>query len=221
MDIQYVYTKKRNEFGRPTNFTDRSAEILTEIVPNLNLLKEFIYRNPVEIGVQNSIQLSEHEVNTLRYNTETKGINHTEGGWPKDVNIQEQDQINRFRKKIEKDEIYLNSLSRLIHVKFIIRNSFLNDLFFKDLEVDIQQNNAINIHQNYFQNKIDDYDEPFNIKTINLYNYNSNKNQMVNHISWQPDGQRKLVVSYSTIDSLIWDIGINNLKNFFDFHFYQ
>ncbi|CAF4400311.1 unnamed protein product, partial [Rotaria magnacalcarata] len=61
MDIQYVYTKKRNQLGRPTNFTDRSAETLADIIPNLNLLQEFIYRDPVEIGTQNTIQLSEHE----------------------------------------------------------------------------------------------------------------------------------------------------------------
>ncbi|CAF2053309.1 unnamed protein product [Rotaria magnacalcarata] len=200
MDIQYVYTKKRNQLGRPTNFTDRSAETLAEIIPNLNLLQEFIYRDPVEIGTQNTIQLSEHEVNSIRCSTESKGINHTEGGWPKDVNIQEQDQINRFRKKIEKDEFYLNSLYRLI----------------RDLEMDIKQNNAIDIHQTYFQNKFDDYDEPFTVKTTNLYSYNSNINQMANHISWQPDGQRKIAVSYcnfdyspvimSKIDSLVWDI---------------
>ncbi|CAF5190570.1 unnamed protein product, partial [Rotaria magnacalcarata] len=176
MDIQYVYTKKRNQLGRPTNFTDRSAETLADIIPNLNLLQEFIYRDPVEIGTQNTIQLSEHEVNSIRCSTESKGINHTEGGWPKDVNIQEQDQINRFRKKIEKDEFYLNSLYRLI----------------RDLEMDIKQNNAIDIHQTYFQKKFDDYDEPFTVKTTNLYSYNSNINQMANHISWQPDGQRKI-----------------------------
>lgn len=202
MDIQYVYTKKRNEFNRPINFSDRPAEILAEIEPNFSLLQEFIYRNPVEIGVQNSIQLSEHEVNTVRYHTETKGINHVIGGWPKDVNIQEEDQINRFRKKLEKDEIYLNSISRLIH----------------DLEIDIKQNNAINIHQNYFQNKIDDYDDSFHVKTINLYSYYSN--HMVNHLSWQPDGQRKIVAAYNnTIDSLVWDIGrnINKRNSFFVF----
>jgi hypothetical protein len=67
------------------------------------------------------------------------------------------------------------------------------------LERDIQQNNAIDIHQNYFQNKIDDYDEPFTVKTVNLYNYNLNRNQIVNHISWQSDRQRKIVVSYSNL----------------------
>lgn len=62
MDIQYVYTKKRNQLGLPTNFSDRSADILVEISPNLSLLQDFIYRDPAEIGVQNSIQLSEHTV---------------------------------------------------------------------------------------------------------------------------------------------------------------
>jgi dynein intermediate chain 2 len=68
--------KKRNQLGRPIYFNDQPAEIL----PNLNLLNEFICRNPVDIGVQDSIQLFEHEVNTIRYHTETKGVNHTEGG---------------------------------------------------------------------------------------------------------------------------------------------
>ncbi|CAF1551371.1 unnamed protein product [Adineta ricciae] len=200
MDVQYVYTKKRHQLGQPTNFTDRPTDILAEIVPNLKLLENFIYRNPVDTAVQNSIQLSEHEVNTVCYNTESKGINHTEGGWPKDVNMQEQDQVNRFRKKIEKDESYLTSLSYLI----------------QSLEIDLQQNNAIDIHQTYFQNKLSNYDEPFNVKTVNLYNHQSNLNQMVNHMSWQPDGQRKIAVSYSNlefnpiqtnpIDSLVWDI---------------
>ena len=62
MDIQYVYTRKRSEFGRATNFSDRPAEILVEILPNLDLLREFIYRNPVDVSVQNSIQFSSHEV---------------------------------------------------------------------------------------------------------------------------------------------------------------
>ncbi len=72
IDIQYVYTKTRHQLGQPINFNDQPAEILAEIVPNLNLLHEFIYRNPVEIVVQNSIQLSEHEMNTIRYQMETK-----------------------------------------------------------------------------------------------------------------------------------------------------
>ena len=62
----------------------------------------------------------------MRYNTENKSVHHIEGGWPKDVNIQEQDQVNRYRKKIEKDELYLHSLQRLIQVQLDKKCSFIS-----------------------------------------------------------------------------------------------
>lgn len=89
----------------------------------------------------------------MHHSTENKSIHHIEGGWPKDVNIQEQDQVTRYRKKMEKDEMYLHSLQRLI----------------QDLEKVIQQNNAIDIHRGYFQHKTDDFDDRFQVKTVNLY----------------------------------------------------
>lgn len=44
---------------------------------------------------------------------ETRGINHLEGGWPKDVNPLEMEQTIRFRKKVEKDENYINVITQL------------------------------------------------------------------------------------------------------------
>lgn len=46
------------------------------------------------------------QVNTVRFETENRGINHVEGGWPKDVNPLEPDQTSRFRKKTEKEDGY-------------------------------------------------------------------------------------------------------------------
>ena len=40
-------------------------------------------------------------------------MNHTEGGWPKDINPAEIEQTMRFRKKIEKDEQYINTIQNL------------------------------------------------------------------------------------------------------------
>ena len=56
------------------------------------------------------------QVNTERFETDTRGINHTEGGWPKDVNPQEIEQVMRFRKKVEKDEMYVNTIMQLASV---------------------------------------------------------------------------------------------------------
>ena len=47
------------------------------------------------------------KVNTERFETENRGVNHTEGGWPKDINPAEVEQTIRFRKKTEKDEHYI------------------------------------------------------------------------------------------------------------------
>ena len=40
-------------------------------------------------------------------------MNHTEGGWPKDINPAEVEQTIRFRKKVEKDEAYIGIVMRL------------------------------------------------------------------------------------------------------------
>ena len=40
-------------------------------------------------------------------------MNHTEGGWPKDINPAEVEQTIRFRKKVEKDEYYISVVQKL------------------------------------------------------------------------------------------------------------
>ena len=44
-------------------------------------------------------------------------MNHTEGGWPKDVNPAEVEQTIRYRKKVEKDEAYLATIMKLGSVR--------------------------------------------------------------------------------------------------------
>uniref|UniRef100_A0A8C7FK54 Dynein, axonemal, intermediate chain 2b n=1 Tax=Oncorhynchus kisutch TaxID=8019 RepID=A0A8C7FK54_ONCKI len=53
-------------------------------------------------------------VNTDRFESETRVINHVEGGWPKDVNPQEMEQTVRFRKKVEKDKHYFSTIMQLV-----------------------------------------------------------------------------------------------------------
>ena len=45
-------------------------------------------------------------MNTVRFETEHRGINHVEGGWARDINPLEPDQTSRFRKKTEKEDGY-------------------------------------------------------------------------------------------------------------------
>ena len=67
------------------------------------------------MNIRQIIQMIEifFQINTERFETGSRGINHTEGGWPKDVNPQEVEQVTRFRKKVEKDEMYVNTIQSL------------------------------------------------------------------------------------------------------------
>lgn len=59
--------------------------------------------------------------------TENKGILHTEGGWPKDVNYQDSEQTLRYRRKLEKDDTYITQVPRMGEVReslSLLKNCF-------------------------------------------------------------------------------------------------
>ncbi|XP_077979929.1 dynein intermediate chain 3, ciliary-like [Glandiceps talaboti] len=210
MEIVYVYTKKRNEFGRQCNFSDRQAELHVDILPDESLSANFVEKNPVDTGIQCVQEMSEHEVNTERFETESRGINHVEGGWPKDVNPSEVEQVLRYRKKVEKDEMYINTIQMLGGV----------------MEHTIKQNNAIDIYEDYFNDlQVEQTEEPPSAKTINVFRDPNEIKRTATHLSWYPDGARKLAVAYSNLefqksssdtsmDSYIWDIENPNKPDF-------
>uniref|UniRef100_A0A0V0J856 Dynein intermediate chain 3, ciliary n=1 Tax=Schistocephalus solidus TaxID=70667 RepID=A0A0V0J856_SCHSO len=206
MEIQYIYTKKRSEFGRQCNFADRAAELHIDIPRDDKLAENFISKDPVDRAIQCAKEMSEHEINTERLVSETRGINHTEGGWPKDVNCQEPDQVVRFRKKVEKDENYTVILQSLGAV----------------VEHCIKQNNAIDIFEDYFENiEQEASEEPPSAKVVNVFRDINEHKRSATHISWFPDGPTKLAVAYCNtdfqvdgpdvcIDSYIWDVANTN-----------
>ena len=61
------------------------------------------------------------QVNTLTIDFDSKGINHTEGGWPKDINHLDVEQVVRYRKKAEKDFSYLSVMGGLGSVIYLAR----------------------------------------------------------------------------------------------------
>lgn len=51
-------------------------------------------------------------------------VYHYEGGWPKDINMKDLEQIVRYRRKIEKDELYIHTMLQLLPV-YIYKLLFL------------------------------------------------------------------------------------------------
>ena len=84
--------------------------------------------------------MSEHEANTNEVLFSKHNINHEEGGWPKDVDYAEAEHTIRFRKKVEKDEDYVNTVVNLG----------------ARVEARAMQNNAIDIYRRYFSSDLTD-----------------------------------------------------------------
>ena len=77
------------------------------------------------------------------------------GGWPRDINPAELEQVARYRKKVEKDENYVRVITDLAEI----------------CEDVLRENNAIDIYEEYFDNveDVDKSDATPRARTINLF----------------------------------------------------
>ncbi|XP_065175345.1 dynein intermediate chain 3, ciliary-like [Sycon ciliatum] len=208
MEITSVYSKKRREFGRQCKFSDYTPPASKDgtIEPDPSLLDQYVFKNPCDAACQSAPEMSEHETNTERFETESHGMSHVEGGWPKDINIQEAEQTIRFRKKVEKDEVYMGVIQRLCNT----------------MEHCIKQNNSIDIYEEYFDDVEDNVASAMpEAKVVNIFRDQQKLSRSVASMCWSPDGGSKLAAAYSILDfqrgdpnikldSYIWDISNPN-----------
>lgn len=122
-DLQYIYQKERRNFGKQCLFSDKKF-LMVSIPSNHDEFNDYILRNPISEGTQLGRQFALSEVNTMSTTTESKGILHTEGGWPKDVNYQDSEQTLRYRRKLEKDDSYITQVPRMGEVRARDRKRF-------------------------------------------------------------------------------------------------
>eukprot|EP00049_Salpingoeca_infusionum_P018565 m.357810 g.357810 ORF g.357810 m.357810 type:complete len:572 (+) comp17943_c0_seq1:313-2028(+) len=202
MEIVHVYQRQRRDFGRQCNFSDQPAMTLVDIEPDEKQREEYLFKNPADASVQCSKEFSEHEVNTERADFSDSGMNHQEGGWPKDVSPEDMEQTSRYRKKAEKEEVYVHSVVDASEM----------------MEQCIKQNNAMDIYEDYFptESQVATLEAPF-AQTISVFRDPCDPHRSVTSMSWYPDGAKKLAVAYSvlefqkapagtSVDSYIWDI---------------
>nr|CAH7769272.1 unnamed protein product [Callosobruchus chinensis] len=173
MDITFAYQKKRSEFGRQCLFSDKGPELIDNFPSSRKLAKDWILKDPIDRYQQCAPVQAEHYLNTMRAEYVNSAMNHVEGGWPKDVNLADEEQPKRYRRKIEKDEGFNHTMMQLF------------------------KNNAINIYQQYFSDVEETpMVEKSSARTVNVYQDQSNPTRPITHISWSPDNQTKLAISH-------------------------
>ncbi|XP_055855184.1 dynein intermediate chain 3, ciliary [Episyrphus balteatus] len=197
---QYGYSKERRHFGRQCTFSDRN-ELLLSIPQRSDLRKNYILRNPIDRGTQLSTPKGLSTALTENVTLATHGIAHLEGGWPKDVNILDEEQTLRHRKKIEREDAWGTQVIDLS----------------KPTTENILQNCAVNIYEDYFY-EIENMEirSSFTSRPINVYHDLFTPPRPIAQLDWCP-GNLKQILSVHTNtdyypindepnDFYIWDI---------------
>jgi len=192
-----------------TMFQDRSMvpEIIEDLLPEDTVLEEnFIEKDPVQGSLQCAPEISERETNTARFVLESRSMMHVEGGWPDGLDCTDAEQTARFRKRVEKEEEYVNAVKGMAMT----------------VEHCLKQNNAIDIYEEYFAGStVEHSTEPPSARNLTVFKDPQKIKRTATRISWNPDGGKKLAVAYATLqfqqapegmspNSYIWDLNNPN-----------
>lgn len=197
MQTTYVHTKLRKEYGREPLFSSRH-EIQCSIPADRDYFKQnYVLENPTSKTTQLSQQIAVSEVCTERTEYSHRGILHAEGGWPKDVNYLDEEQPVRYKRRIEKDDAYIQQVGNVTQA----------------MEGIILQNNSVNIYETYFTG-LDSVSPSVesHMEQIQAFKDPLVGNRLIKHLSWSPDQGSKISTAYvskgneSVRDSYIWDV---------------
>ncbi|RLU17333.1 hypothetical protein DMN91_009566 [Ooceraea biroi] len=200
MDAEYAYTKKRMHFGKKCNFSDND-KVEVEIKSDPALMNNYVRTDPVTHATQCSKVYAVHEVNTPTATYRDSKMFHYEGGWPKDINMKDLEQTVRYRRKIEKDELFLHTMLQLL----------------PSMEHYILQNNACNIYEQFFADvEATPLIQRAFSRTVNVYRDPLIAKRSITHLSWSPDQGNRFAASYSNANfkksfssnytSYIWEV---------------
>ncbi|XP_072931544.1 dynein intermediate chain 3, ciliary-like [Epargyreus clarus] len=177
--LVYSYTKIRNTFGRQPMFCETRPILLDTIAPNISEQKEYCLRNPVNRETQTSVHISEHDVNTKRIFHRDQGMNHSEGGWPKEISCTDEEATSRYKRRIERDDNYVDSVLSL-YPEFVHY---------------IDQNNAIEMYNMYFKDMPpEQVVEKSSIRVKNVFK--DMEKRPIGCLGWTYEDEPKLVAGY-------------------------
>jgi len=209
-EYEYIYMKKRKDFGRYCNFEDVEPKVLGQVDNNPLAGDMYIEQTILNLVLDNIPQMSEAAVNTARVQTKSVAMIHEEGGWPKDIDHTEAQDTMKWRKRLEKDPAFTNVVKQLQ----------------KQTVMCLEQNNTIDLFEHYFLDEEPDFlPENLTMKTVALFKDPAEEKRSVTKIGWHPEATggspTKLVGSYSNLHfqrmtdempmaSFIWDISERN-----------
>lgn len=206
-EYEYIYVKKRKDFGRYCNFEDVEPKILGMIEENRACGDMYVEKTIMDVCLDNITEFSEHAVNTAKVKMQSQTMVHAEGGWPKEIIYTEAQDVSKWLRRLDKDPSYTAAVKQLT----------------VQAQKCLEQNNTIDLFEQYFhQEEPEHLPEQLTMKTVALFKDPCDEKRSVTKIGWHPEGPTKLVCSYSNLrfqrmtdempmNSFIWDVNERNV----------
>jgi dynein intermediate chain 2 len=195
MEAFYSYEKRRSDFGRPCKFDDFDSTIL-ESRDSHEDGKPYIIQNPCVISLDTAQEQSFTTVTTKPVIRKDAGMQHTEGGWPTEIDLDDANALDRFRKKREKGTtLKTGSVVDPMHMSL--------QKLGPRVSAAVNQNNTMDIYEEYFGEYEDDHSaEPPSTKGMAVFRDTSAVVRTATQIDWQPfpsNSEARIAVSYSIL----------------------
>ncbi|XP_039498796.1 dynein intermediate chain 3, ciliary [Drosophila santomea] len=181
---QFIYSRERRRFGRQCRFQDRN-ELMVSVHPSGRQRLKYIMRNPSVQATQLSRQMALTIMETENVTLDQHGMYHYEGGWPKEVNTNDEEQTLRHRKKVERDDSWGEQVLDMIRTTMAVA----------------EQNNTLNIYQNFFADLPaelgHDIRMRFRARVANVFHDLWLPGRQLRSIEWMPNNSRQFMTQYS------------------------
>lgn len=115
MALQYTYVKERRQFGRTIPFF-LVTETAVDIPPVKKEGKSFLTKWTMDKSTEKRCQFAVASINTENAERASRGMCHVEGGWPKDIDMEDEEQTLRYKKKLQRSEEYRIEMTKNLEV---------------------------------------------------------------------------------------------------------
>ncbi|CAL8077612.1 unnamed protein product [Orchesella dallaii] len=178
----FDYNKLRQEYGRQPQFEEDHDRIHVGLEHN-DKLEENYEEMTITDGVDDTCTAQRSTTtNTDRAEYKSLSLSHTEGGWPKEINVRDFELVDRTKKKMQKDEMYIEAVP----------------LMAKEADYLVRYNNTLPFYNRYYTkcNKNSGRDTKPRANVVSVYRCPYRKTRPVSKITFAPEGCGRMAVSY-------------------------
>ena len=90
-----TFSKKVKRTGLPVSFEDRKAQVDAQVRVKPKVAEDFLILNPKHKEIQNTQKFNESSSQTPIISLKEHGMSHVEGGWPKELDLNDASQVDR------------------------------------------------------------------------------------------------------------------------------